>query len=236
MINVNDLKIFIDFVANKDQSGTSYSIDQLNNIFQAANIDLFKLRYGLPEEYSLGMPLPRQAYEITQKMKDDMRVLKVVSNLTVTAAGEMILPSDYVHKTAISYKKIINACCGNPPKVDRRPVEIMDDDKWDERVSAVIKAPSLDFPVCNYLSDRIRFEPTTIKEVEFSYLRVPSKPVWAYTFTGDIEVYDPNTSVNFDWNDILFTDIAKLVLGYIGINLRDEQLQTAISEYKVKGV
>lgn len=236
MINVNDIKVFIDFMANKDQSGTSYSIEQLNNLFQSANIDLFRLRYGLPEQYVPGMPLPAQAYEVTQKMKDDLRACKVVSILPLNSDGEMILPADYVHKTDITFKKIVNACCGNPPKVSYNGVEIMDDDKWSERVSSVIKTPSQDFPVCNYLTDRIRFEPKDLGSVEFSYLRVPSQPVWGFTFAGTIEVYDPASSTNFDWNDILFTDIAKIVLGYIGINLRDGELQAAMSEYKAKGV
>jgi len=41
MINVNEIKGFIDFIANKEQSGTAYSIPQLNLAFQAANVDLF---------------------------------------------------------------------------------------------------------------------------------------------------------------------------------------------------
>jgi len=236
MINVDELKIFIDFVANKEQSGTSYSIPQLNNIFQAANIDLFKLRYGLPEEYSPTMPLPRQSYEITQKIKDDLRACKVVANLPVVN-GEMMLPSDYVHETDMTYRKILNADCGEAPTVHYRPIQMMDDDKWSERRSNIIKKPSTDFPIANILSDRIRIEPKSIKSVEFSYLRIPSKPIWAYTFdSNNIEKYDPVNSVDFDWNGILFTDIAKLVLGYIGINLRDQELQGAIDNYKVKGV
>ena len=237
MINVNELKIFIDFIANKDQSGNSYSIDQLNVLFQSANIDLFKLRYGLPEDYQPGFPLPRQFYEATQKMRDDLRVCKEVITLNVDSDGFMSLPSDYVHKTAIQYLKAINPeDCDGPPDVKRRPVESLDDDKWTERSSSTIKGPSFDFPIANFLKDGIRFLPKNIGTVEFSYLRIPKRPNWAFTIVDDVEVYDSNSSVDFEWNEILFTDISKIILGYMGINLRDEELKRSVEEYKNKGV
>lgn len=234
MINVNEVKIFIDFVANKEQSGTSYSIEQLNNIFQAANIDLFKKRYGLPEEYTPAMPLPRVAYEVTQKIKDDLRSCKKVEVLPVNDSGEMILPDNYIHPTSITYVKVTNRDCGTP-KVSRREVEKIDDDKWNERLGNSIKTPSKDFPVCNFLKDRIRIEPRDLKSIEFSYLSTPGKPVWGYTVVGGVEVYSESASTNFDWNEVLFTDVAKIVLGYMAINLRDGELAAAMDQYKMKG-
>jgi hypothetical protein len=236
MINVNDIKQFIDYVANKEQSGTSYTINELNIIFQAANIDLFKLRYGLPEEYTPGMPIPRMSYQNTQKITDDLRACKQVLNISVSAQGEMLLPSDYVHETAITYTKYINSTCGEAPTESKKPVDIIDDDKWAERCSNSIKFPSLDFPIANFLKDRIRLMPKNLGTVELSYLSVPTKPIWAFTTVSGLEIYDATNSVNFDWNDILFTDVSKLVLGYIAINLRDDELKQAIETYKKKGV
>jgi len=236
MINVNEIKLFIDFIANKEQSGTAYSIDQLNNLFKTASIDLFKQRYGLPEEYAPGMPLPRMSYEVTQKMKDDLRACKEVENITVDSAGHMLLPLNYVHPTEIAYIKITNQCCGTPPLVQPKSIEKIDDDKWNRRLANSIKKPSKDFPVCNFLKDRIRIEPRDLGRVEFSYLRIPNTPVWAYTLVGGVEQYDPLNSVDFDWSEILFTDIAKMILGYLSINLRDGELASAIDQYKIKGV
>jgi len=236
MINVNELKIFIDFIANKEQSGTAYSINQLNNAFQAANIDFFNLRYGLPEEYAPGTPVPIQGYEVTQKMKDDLKACKVVSTISVLNNGEMILPSDYVHYTAITFIKVLNSECGVAPTAKRKAVDIIDDDKWDERVDNSIKAPSLDFPIGNFLSNSIRLEPKNLKEVEFSYLRMPNKPIWGYTVQNGIETYDASLSTNFDWSGTLLTNIGRIILGYLSINLRDDELHSAIEEYKDKGV
>jgi hypothetical protein len=236
MINVNDLKIFIDFVANKEQSGTAYTIDQLNNAFKAANIDLFKKRYGLPEEYVPGMPIPSQAWENTQKIKDDLRVFKEVTEFTLPATGILTLPSNYAHKTAIEYKKIVNSTTGGNPTVTRISVDIIDDDKWSERVSNSIKGASKDFPVCNFRKDSIQFEPKDLGKVELSYLRIPNEPVWGYVFQSGIEVYDANSSTDFEWSEVVFTDVAKIVLGYLSINLRDEELNKVIETYKDKGI
>jgi hypothetical protein len=234
MININEIKQFIDFVSNKEQSGTAYSIPQFNIACQAANIDLFKLRYGLPEEYSPGMPLPRQAYEVTQKMKDDLRSCKEIVNISVSN-GIMTLPSDYVHKTALTYIKVTNSDCGEDPIVKRKGIQFMDDDKFDIRCDSSIKTPTQDFPIANMLKDSIRIEPKSIKSVEFSYLRIPKNPTWGYTNNNGVEQYDPITSVDFEWNQILFTDVAKIVLSYLSINLRDTDLYSAIEQYKNTG-
>ena len=234
MINVNELKIFIDFIANKEQSGTAYSIPQLNIAFQVANIDFFQKRYGLPEEYIPGMPIPSQSYEVTQKIKDDLRAVKERVVIPVDEFGIMILPDNYVHKTAIEYNKITNSEDCENPTASSREVEIIDDDKWSSRKSATIMKPTLDFPICNFQKDSIRFEPKNLKEVELSYLRTPNKPIWGYVFQGGIEVYDPNTSVQFDWNYILFPDIASRVAKYLGWNLRDVEFNNYMSEYKDK--
>ena len=236
MINVNDVKIFIDFIANKEQSGTSYSIDQLNNLFYAANIDLFKQRYGLPEEYVSGMPIPRQGWQLTQKMTDDLGACKVVSLLTVSDAGVMTLPDNYIHKSSIIYEKILNNDSGvDGTVVTQHPVDIIDDDKWAERCSNSLKGPSLDFPICNFLNTTIRFKPINLKQVEFSYLRFPNRPIWGFTTTTGVEVYSATASTNFEWNEVLFTDIAKIILSYLSINLRDSELKEAMDVYKNKG-
>jgi len=235
-MNVNQVKIFIDFIANKEQSGTAYSITQLNNAFQAANIDLFKLRYGLPEDYVQGMPLSKMAYENTQKIKDDLRVFKEKVTIDVDQYGIMILPTNYVHKTGIEYLKITNQEDCDTPDVSPKEVEIIDDDKWSERVGSTIKKPTLNFPVCNFMKDSIRFEPKNLKSVDLSYLRTPVMPVWGYTFVDGVETYNPATSIDIEWNEILFTDFAKLVLNYLSINLKDAELNKSMAEYKSLGV
>jgi hypothetical protein len=236
MVNVNEVKIFIDSIANKEQSGTSYSIIQLNNWFYGASTELFKQRYGLPEEYIPGSPVPRMGYEVTQKIKDDLKAFKVVIDLPIDSMGEMAIPTDYGHKTAITFKKVVNQCCGEPPTTSYNTVDILDDNKYAERSSNSIKFPSFDFPICNFLSDKIRFMPKDLKEVEFSYLRNPIRPVWAYTSPNGVEIYDAANSVDFEWSEILFTDISRIILGYIGINLRDDELNLAIQTYKAKGI
>jgi hypothetical protein len=236
MINVNELKIFIDFIANKEQSGTAYTINQLNNAFQAANIDLFKQRYGLPEEYRPGVPLPKMSYEVTQKIKDDLKACKEVSDLPIDSNGFMQLPDDYVHVTNIEYLKILNNPNCESPTIKEKEVQTIDDKFWSRRKGATIKAPSKDFPICNFRKDSIEFRPKDLGKVQFSYLRVPNKPIWAYTMVSGIDTYDANNSIDFEWNEILLTDVAKLVLGYLSINLKDAELKQAIDNYKQMGV
>ena len=224
MVNVNEVKVLIDTIANKEQSGMPYTIDRLNELFDMANNDLFKLRYGLPEEYQPGSPVPRMAYENTQKIKDDLKDLKSKHTFSLNAQGEAPLPDNYIHKTEMYYTKVTNNL-GSQPTSRIVPIEVVDDDKWAKRMSNNVTGPDVDFPIARIDAGQVLFEPKNLQRVEMLYLRYPVKPVWAFTLNANgVEQYDSANSINFEWNQSLKSDIVRIILGYLGISLREEML------------
>ena len=72
MINVNELYEFVQFVSNKEQSGY-VKPSEFNLAIDRAQMQLFMERYNNPAEYQPGRPVPRVAYQQTQKISDDLR-------------------------------------------------------------------------------------------------------------------------------------------------------------------
>lgn len=236
MINVNEVKEFVDFMLNKDQSGNSYTPDQFNMLLRRATDAQFKKEYGLPEDYKPGYPLPNIAWELTQKIMDDLRTLKEKVNLPVNSDGEMNLPLDYIHVSRIRYNKATNNADCTGVTLTPRAVEVVPDLQWDVRVSASIKKPSYDFPIANINSNYIQFEPKDLSTIELVYLRYPKVPIWAYNVVGDVAIYDPINSVNIELPEIQTNNIAEILLSYIGINLRETDLYQYAQSKTVNGI
>lgn len=235
MISVDEVKQFIESIANKEQSGNTFTPKIFNLWLRRGTDDLFRKEYGLDEDYKPGVPLPSIGYEITRKIKDDLRVFKEEPILTVDSTGKMLLPADYVHVTAIDAFKVENQSSGDP-KVTPREVEIIDDDKWTFRRTHPIKPPTIDKPIANFGNDHVKFEPKNIQKVQFIYLRYPKTPNWAFTVVDGVSTFDPANSVDVELPQDLTNDLSQFILSYLAERTRDQGLVQYIESIKAKGV
>jgi len=227
-MNVWEIYQFINFRANKEQSGRSYTPEQFNISAKAVNIDYFKVKAGLPEEYKPGFPFPRQAWQITQKITDDLRKFMWVmgingAQLQINRHGLATLPSNYVRESSIYYDNGQTVNC----ETDERwvPIEIIDDSQWGDRLTSSIKYPDKEYPVCRFIGNQIEFRPKSLKAVNMTYLRLPDAAVLGYTIDGNNDiVYNPTTSVQFEWPEDCHTDIANMMLIWLAENLSNPMM------------
>ena len=175
--------------ANKDQSGGTYRINQYNTDLKVANMEMFSDIYGLPEEYQAGNPFPKKSFEITQKILDDLHLLKVnmggggqndPSPLEVQN-GKGTIPKDYLHWVSMNYTLVEGEDC-NTPKKSTPNVDLLTDAQWAARVDNVIRNRNVKkYPYCNIQRDYIRFRPEwAMQYVNFVYLRAPKDPYLDY--------------------------------------------------------
>lgn len=259
MININEIKELVEFLANKHQTGASISPKDFNIATPSALDDITNYLYGLPQEYQPGMPMPRVAWEITQLVTDALSQLKPTVTLTVDSSGQATKPADYFHVSSINYFYYPAKETQDPdvpceddgteqttvlaketvlPEVVMRPVGIVDDAKWSTLLSSAIRKPTKYYPICKFNDqEKILFAPTDLKTVQLVYLRYPVKPVWGYTAPDMVNpVYDPLTSVNVElppsWKNLL----CYMILTKVGINIREPQLQQFAELMKTKGV
>lgn len=220
----------VEYITNKDFSGNVITPDRFNMLIKVVNIELFRNKYGIPEEYQPGRPIPNESADITLKNTDDLKAFKVrLPNRTV-ANGVMLYPADYAHRDTVvyNYSKTINGIATPLP----RPVEILREAEFAAREGNYTKRPTTVNPIAVLRSDGIHIRPITISAVDFNYYRFPVDPVFNYVeFDGGI-TYNASTSVEIEFPvDEHFTFVKQL-LSLIGVNLRESEI-TAYAEQKL---
>jgi hypothetical protein len=184
--------------------------DQFNLYINRAQVTKFMELYGNPQEYQPGLPAPRIAYEVTQKVTDDLRQFKKEAILTVDSDGKSNYPADYVHTLSIG-------------KNDR-PIEVVRQELEMYRRSSKIVGPTVHDPICVLKETYYQFYPKDIASAELSYLRQPQEAKFAVTIVSGRPVYDPTLSINLEWPDVAVNDIVMRALSYIGISIKDAEI------------
>lgn len=219
------------FICNKDFLGNIVTPERFNELIKVVNIDLFRKKYGLPEEYQSGKPIPNESIDITLKNTDDMKAFKVSLLNIALVSGVLSWPSDYAHRNTITYNysKTINGTATTLPK----PVEILREAEFAARNGNYTKRPTTQNPIGVVRSDGVHIRPLTIAAVDFHYYRFPIEPVFAYSLGDGFITYDALESTELEWVvDEHFT-IVKMILSLTGINLREDQIVN-YAELKLK--
>ncbi len=217
-MTVEEIRVFINAIANRDQTGNSVSPDEYNSYLARANEDLFRKEVGL-RELANGTIF----FDNSQVSTDALLPFLVPSQLVGTN-GVFTLPADYRH--AVSATNVAN----------NKIITFLTKREYDETIIDPINFPTDLYPSATFLSGKLNVAPKTVSPIEFNYLRKPAVPFWNYNIINDEAVYDPSGSTQLEWKDIMHITFSRLILGYVGINFRDEELLQYAELIKVKGV
>jgi hypothetical protein len=238
-MTLGDMYDLVSYITNKDFSGNIVTPDQFNMLIKVVNIDLFRRKYGLPEGYQPGRPIPNEYAEITQKNLDDMKAFKVfLKNVPVTN-GTVPYPTDYCHKMELTNNFTIKI-----NKVDTilpKGLEVLNESQLSSRLGNYTKRPVSRMPICTFRSDAIYvwpFEisdivPDPITQIDMAYYRYPRTPEFVYSVTDGGLVYDAVNSTEVEWPQDEHLVLVRMLLNYIGINLREGDIVN-YSEQKLK--
>ena len=216
-MNIDQTKQFLEYIARKNNSAT-LSPSQLNLILDRAQMQKFMELFGNPQEYQVGNPVPRVAYEVTQKISDDLRTFKEEKNV-ILDNGRAVLPEDYIHALTIS--AIVGKNTKDGVKKIYTSFDIVDEDKEVYRISSNIVPPTKEFPIAVLKKDYFQIYPEDLTNVKISYLRRPKMPIWGYTVQSGRPVYDPSQSTDLEWPEQTVNDIIIRACNYIGISIKD---------------
>ena len=235
MTNINDIYLWVNFLANKYQSG-AISDNEFNQVIDAVNLDLFKIKVGLPEEYQVNAPFSRQAWQVSNKISDDMRYFITEVDIAKNNVSIFPYPADYGAFSSMRYKRILNQGC-DTPDVRTRTIELVTDAELSERLDNTIIHPDIEYPVGAWYASGWKVFPEIIKEVHLTYLRIPTTPFRNYTLdpVTDLTNYNPVGSVQLDYPKTLWIDFAVMCAKYIGINLREAELYQMAQQRQISG-
>jgi len=233
-MTVEEMRVFLYAIANNDQTGNKFTPNEYNSYLARANEDKFRREYGIPESWVPGSTPLAIGWQVTQNSTDALRrFLEYVTIPLISGVGA--LPANYVHVSS-AHAEAAGIDMDGIPFTRKVPVTILPENKIGERLGHPYLDPQNMYPIATFTGNSIMVWPTTLFNVNMYYLRMAVTPVWGYTIVNDEPVYNSATSVQVEWPDIYHIDIARLILGYMGINNRDPELSQYAEMIKMKGI
>jgi hypothetical protein len=215
-ININTVKVALQYLSNKDQS-TGY--------WQAARFNSAALMAQM-QEYNTQRPF----FEKGMVSSDSLGILKSTTLVTIDrTTGKFDKPADYMWFStlrAISYGmnedgQTVQQTTG---------VDLLSDAEFAERRSDPFEPPSTEYPILKEQATTFEMYPKDVFKAELDYLVKPADPVWGYTVSGNTQVYDSATSVNFTLPPHLFNAIVLRMCVLLGITVRQADLVNISSQ------
>ena len=231
-MTINEAVIFIDAQARKNQVG-NITIAQKNAYFKRAQLEIVNDLFGNIEEYQMGRPVPRKAFEVTSIISDDLAPLIKATDITQMASGVATKPADYLYFINLESDYYTNPTSTLAAYQSWVQVDFVTHAEKASRMNSHINYPDAYTPIAVNYNGYFQIYPTTIQKVRLTYLRKPLDPVWGYTTVNSAPVYNSATSQDFELPETVHTKICQKVLEYIGISTRDGEL-LGIADQKLK--
>lgn len=232
-MNIDKVYKLAQYFSNKSQSGYLTPKDFNLSLPRAFSECIMKRYNNIDADKADG-----NGYERNQKVTDDLSFLKVPEQIVfLDSSGVFNKPDDYLHMNYMSYNKAYLE--DGVTQVDVKGVDIVRDNELPKFLGSHIYKKSLknkNYIMATVREDSIRVYPNDIQRVNFSYLRKPVDPVWAFTMQNGRPVYDPVNSVDLEAPDELVNEIIMMALSYLGINLREQELIQYSEMLKEQGV
>lgn len=208
-VNINEFKLFTEYVSNKVQSGNSTTIPQFNELCHRAQMQVFEK--------------DRETFIATGVASNFLQsFLTLLTQQVNPVLGTIPYPTDYEHTSAArSYYN------GN-----EYPIDLIENTKWGDVLISALNPPTLRFPKYAQFGNEYRFAPKNIGTVFIDYFRTPLRPIWAYTVVNNRPVYDSANSIDFEWDEFAFNNVAAMFLSLNGVNLKDTELAQFSQMYK----
>lgn len=220
MIHINEAFETVCRLINK-QAYTAYK--DFNRFWKQAELQLFKERLGLPEEYQPGKPLPRVAASMTQKISDDLRPFIKELTLVIDSNGAVPFPADYARTIAVS--------------ANNEDVAIIEQSMLRERRNSRISPPTKKYPIVSFYPDRLQFYPVDVATGTFEYYRFPVSGEWAFTLDGNGRpVYNEAGSKHSEFPKDCMNDLIIRVCSMFGVNLKASDVLQYAEQKQRQGI
>lgn len=207
-LDVDKVFRFVQFVANKESRGW-VSVAEFNIAAELAQIIAYSKREAI--------------FVQTKKIGNDMRYFTRSLALSTNASG-------YLSNASIVIRHIISLRF----RTSGSPIKELIQGEIADALDSTIVAPSTDYPAFvwryNITEDEDQIQIYPIQDaltVDIECLVYPTAPEWIDDFSGARPVYDSVASTQFGFDEILFPEIAGLVLANVGMNIKEE----AVTQY-----
>jgi hypothetical protein len=220
MINVNDIKLFFEDLARKNQTTGYVTASRFNRLAPFVQTQIIReLRRSKGQDF----------YSI-----DSLSELRAQKNVTITD-GVFSKPDDYLffdEGFVISYGKNLD----QEFQQDIKPLDLLDTSEYATRKSSRFEPPTKRRPIARELASSFEVYPTPFR-LELNYLKKPDAPFWNFSVSSGVQVYaessggsltNPNNSgsgsTNFTLPEFLMPNVIYRMASILGIEVRQQDL------------
>ena len=137
--------------------------------------------------------------------------------------GYADIPDDMWYEATASYLSLLNNGCSVDSEY--RTVEFVSQHEFDAKMRSSITSP-VDNPEENdpILVNRnnLYYIYPFIRRISFTYIKTPAQPVYEYTISNGIPVYDPATSVQFEYPETCVDTLTDMIKTYIAVGIESQ--------------
>ena len=230
-MSIKDVHDWINFITRKYQSGY-HSHEQIDAALHMGQLDAFYDYYGNDRQYQGGRPVPPVTYGDTILIHHALEPFKDKHDFTTltTPGGVVTMPATCQLILSLSTSYFSTKYNRNIT----RSVELINEEELSDRLESQVAPVSLYNPIAIINSqNKIQLHPATPQIGTARYLRTPVKPKYAYTKSGRVETFTTTGSVDLEWKDMFINRVIAKALGYLGINISDQEV-LQFSDYKDK--
>lgn len=198
-LGVDKVYRFVQFVSNKESRGW-ISPEEFNLAAELSQLTAYMKREAV--------------FIASKKILNDMRPFMKVSPAITPATGLCAYPTDLRHFTSGWMDS------------DFAEITELTQGELAPAMQSALEPPTEAYPAGVQRDTGLQLYPTSITaDIRMEYIASPTAPEWDYTVSpSGRPVYAPGTSTDFGFDDVLFLEIAMLVLANVGVNLGMENV------------
>ena len=238
-MTIDELYRFVKFMANKEQRGF-VTITEFNLLATRAQLDVIQDRHGkytsMGNPATIGFDATHSALEDIRRLVDTFdSVYRTDSHwwYPISATGSSVTEYDVSSTGAGTTSGTRLMLYFLTLQVDGKNVEILTQDQLTGRLNSHLLGPSIDSPVACMFDSGFKIWISSDQnndisdgDVKVTYIKIPKPPVWGYTqVQSGNAVYNASTSTQLTLPEHTHNEVAQRILSYIGISLREPEVQ-----------
>jgi len=198
--SINDIHTLITFIERKER-GVFTAPAEKDMLLNAGQLEVY-------EDYF-------KMYGINQVVHDALNPFKVNYQFTSAADGTVTLPANYLHLLPNVFT-VTGSTVNN--------VRFVNEDEYVNAITSQLRPVTTTKPIAKDYGRGFNLYPQ-VQQIGFlTYLRIPAVPVFAYTQNGRVITYDAGASTQIEFGDVYIDKIIAKALGYLGINLSEQDI------------
>ncbi len=238
MISTNNVRILVMHLLNKNNFGF-ITPDEYNSFSNLAQLDIFE---DLFYQYTNWLNKENKRMtngeyaNIPRNIQEQIDVFATyTTNANFTYNGTTNLWSytgnDMYRAENLSLVNSMNK------KTD---IEMVSKSKLNRMVNSDMINPSFTYPLAEKIGDSFRIYPTLVTgySAELFFIRKPKEPKWTFVNVQGNPVYSASASdlQNFELHPSNYVPLVMKILGYAGINLREENIEQVANSEEMKKI